>query len=56
MGLETFLLLGEEFSVLEKLLDRILGETRGSDDLPDEELEQLPDRLRTAPFELSLSI
>ena len=56
VGLETFLLLGEEFSLLEKLLDNIRGETRGSDDLPDEELEQLPDRLGTAPLELSPSI
>lgn len=56
VGLETFLLFGEEFSLLEKLLDKFRGETRGSDDLPEEELEQLPDRLGMAPLELSPSI
>lgn len=56
VGLETFLLVGEP-SIFEKLLDKLRGETRGSDDrLEEEELEQLPDRLGTAPLRASPSI
>ena len=56
VGLDTFRLIGE-LSILEKLLDKLRGETRGSEDLlEDEELEQLPDRLGTAPLGLSASI
>lgn len=55
VGLDTFLLAGEP-SIFEKLFDRFRGEMRGSDDLDDEELEQLPDRLGMDPLRLSPSI
>lgn len=46
---------GEQFSIFKKLLDKFRGEMRGSEDRLEEELEQLPDRLGTAPLGFSAS-